>query len=71
MRLPLAYLQQTYLVMEVRPPIGQEKVDEGSCSAELSTYPQMTNTVPDAPPIGPEQMLVYKTSSTGTRRMVT
>ncbi len=32
----------------------------------------MTNTVPDAPPVGPDQMLVYETSEqTGTSRMVT
>ena len=71
-RLPLTYLQQTYLDMEVRPPCVQDEVDEESCSAELAIYPPMTNTVPDAPPVGPDQMLVYKTSKqSGTRRLVT
>ena len=32
----------------------------------------MANTVPDAPPVGPDQLLIYKTSKqSGTRRMVT
>ncbi len=70
-RLPLAYLQQTNLDMEVRPLVLQVGEDEGSSSAELAIYPLMTNTVPDAPPIAPDHMLVYKITSHGTRRMVT
>ena len=47
-------------------------MDEESITAELATYPPMTNTVPDAPPVGPDQMLVYKTSKqSGSRRLVT
>jgi hypothetical protein len=71
-RLPLAYLQQNYLDMVVRPPFGEDMVEGESCSAELAIYPPMTNTVPDAPFIGPDQMLIYMASKlSGTRRMVT
>ena len=70
-RLPLEYLQQTYLDMEVRPPFTMEPLDEGDYTVELAIYPPMTNTIPDAPYVGPDQMLVYKTSKqSGTRRLV-
>ncbi len=70
-RLLLTYLHHAYLDMEMRPPCVQDEVDEESCSAELAIYPPMTNTVPDAPPVGPDQMLVYKTSKqSGTRWLV-
>ena len=71
-RLPLEYLQQSYLDMEVRPPEKLEPMDEESSTAELAIYPPMTNTVPDAPYVGPNEMLVYKTSKqSGTRRLIT
>ncbi len=57
--------------MTVRPPVPQTGDDEGSTFVELALYIPMTNTVPEAPPTGPDQMLVYKTTSTDTRRMVT
>ena len=58
--------------MEVRPPDTLEPMDEESSTAELAIYPPMTNTVPDAPHVGPDQMLVYKTSKqSGTRRLAT
>ena len=39
---------------------------------EFAVYPPMTNTVPDAPPVGEDEMLVFKTSpKTGTRMQVT
>ncbi len=47
-RLPLAHLQQTYLDVEVRPPMPQAGDEEGSGSAELADCPPMTNAIPDA-----------------------
>ncbi len=52
-RLPLAYFQQTYLDMEVRPSMPRAGVEEGSGSAKLAFNPPMTNTIPDAPFIAP------------------
>ena len=58
--------------MEVRPPDTTEQMVEESSTVELAIYPPMTHTVPDAPYVGPDQMLVYKTSKqSGTRRLVT
>ncbi len=69
--LPLAYLRQSYLDVEVRPPMPHAGDDEGSSSAELTIYPPMTSTVPDATFIASGQMLVCKTASTGARWLVT
>jgi hypothetical protein len=71
-RLPLNYFQTHYLEMEVRPAVTLDDLDDENHSFEFVISLPYTNAVPDCPPIGPHEMLVYKTSKqSGTRRMVT
>ncbi len=67
-RLPLTYLMQQYLNMDAYPPQRACVDDEDSCSAALAICPLMTHTLPDAPFMALDQILVYKTYSAGTGR---
>ena len=56
--------------MTVVPPVDSLLKNPGdSCS--MAVYPPMTRTIADLPQIAPDEMVVYKTTAGGTRRVVT
>ncbi len=69
-RLPLTFSKNSWLDMETYVSKAAEVTCEENAFVELAVYPPMTHCKPDVPFTAPDQMLTFKTSSTGTRRIV-
>jgi hypothetical protein len=69
-RMPLQYFQDFWLNMEAYPRLDEVPGKEDD-SVELAAEPPMTKLLEDRPFLAPNQQLVFKTSATGTGRVVT
>ena len=73
-RMPLGLLGSTELLTSICLAgfdFRDELYDDEEVLCELAIYPPMHNTVPDAPPVGENEILVFQTSAkSATRRIV-